>query len=579
MQADGLRWAMVRLTVPCSQCGTELGLHAPQVAVDCDCGATTRIEHYPQIGSETGAPLDALVVGEMRQRGPLTVGRQAPACGQCGQMVPLSAADLGQSTSIRCPSCDATTFTWPAPEWLQSYLLGAQQIYASCLPGREPPVRVTVEPVWIRCAACETGMRIDEHSERLTRCGACHALNHVPDPVWQALHPRRSSGAWYVLFETLTPAERRQRTETEYAIRAAIQRLGQPVESRQIATDIKALQRAGGVRGEQTLGDALRCDHQVWFETALAALSGMPGMSVTRRLGEALDELKRPERRLAIARRLAARDRQAAVQGLIDLTDNPPASVAAEALEVLASLDAEQACEVARRVIPDAALGLRRVAVRVLIRAGQTRLGQAALPLLDHHQTAVQQRAVRLVMGDERSIRAALLGLLGQDVAIEVEAALKDAPSPYPEAVLSLARGTAARERMTATRWLRAVGWAQNMGALYADLPHQTDAVALHICDAITAKSAAERSLALTRLLDAPTLKLRLDAANLLAEEGLPGALEKLDDLAGGWFTNRDLKAAADKAARAIRWRVTQGTSGGLSVHEAGNLTLKDGHD
>lgn len=84
---------------------------------------------------------------------------------------------------------------------------------------------------------------------------------------------------------------------------------------------------------------------------------------------------------------------------------------------------------------------------------------------------------------------------------------------------------------------------------------------------------------ALVTLLDAPTLKLRLDAATLLADAGLPGALKPLDDLASGWFTNRDLKTAAATAARAIRWRITQGAGGGLSVHDAGELSLKDEHD
>lgn len=578
MKAEDQRWAMIRLSVPCS-CGEVVALHAPTTQVQCGCGADLPVKDFPRIGYETGPILDTLAKGAVRQKDHLSIGRQPPACGGCGQNVQLSAADLGQHTSIFCSHCDATTFSWPAPDWLQSHLLGAQQVYAGCLPNGVPPSDTPIEPVWMRCAACETGMRIDEDSERLTRCGSCHALNHVPDPVWQTLHPLRSSGAWYVLFESLTTAERQRRAQIEEAVRGAIMRIGLMAERDRIHADVNVLRRMGDLRSEQALIDALSCKHPTWFDAALRALADMPGPRMTARLNEALEAEEQPERRLALAQELLPRDREAAVETLAQLSESLPVAVATQALDLLATVDAETAVKKAERLAHDAPLGVRRSAVKVLIHAGRTRLGPAVLPLLEHRLTAVQQRTVRLIMGDARSVRAALLGLSGQDVALEVERALADAPAPYPEAVLNLARNAATQERIVATRWLKAVGWAPHMANLYADLRHHTGTNALLICDAISAKTPAERSTALTKLLNAPTLKLRLDAARLLADDGLPGALEALDELAGGWFTNRELKAAADTAARTIRWRVSQGTGGGLSVHDAGELTLKDPDD
>lgn len=579
MQAEHLRWAMVQLSVPCPSCGQVHPLHAPAQTIACGCGVTVSIDDYARLGYETGPALDTLAVGAVRTRDRLKIGRQAPACASCGHATPLSAADVGRATTIYCPQCDAQSATWPAPEWLQSHLLGAQQIYASCRPGDPPPSDAPVEPVWIRCAACEAGMRIDEDSDRLTRCGACHALNHVPDPVWQALHPVRSSGAWYVLFEPLSAAERTQRAEQAEAVRAAIGQVGQALPAEQIAAHIKILQRAGGKRGLNAIGEAVLGANDAWFDAALSALSGMPGPDITRRLVEALEDTQAPDRRLALARRLGTRDAPAAVRALVELSDAPPASVAAPALGVLARIDPAAAVACAERLVKDAPLSVRRTAAEVLVQAGRTGLGPTILPLLVHPRTDVQQRAIRLLTGNARSVRAALLGLVGQDVTDAVATALIGAPEPYPRIVLELARSAQGSDRLVAVRWLQAVGLFPAMAPLYAHLGQQGGAITMRICDAITAESDAARSAALVTLLDAPTLKLRLDAATLLADAGLPGALKPLDDLASGWFTNRDLKTAAATAARAIRWRITQGAGGGLSVHDAGELSLKDEHD
>lgn len=571
MKAEHERWAFVRLTLACGACDGETVQRVPSPSTPCvACQAPIAVTDFPRIAAETGAPLDRLAWGATRATPRLVVGRQAPLCWQCGAPVPLSAADLGATHTIYCTGCDAQTETWPAPEWLRMHLPDAIQIYAA--PAAEDGA--DQEPIWMRCAACDAGMRIDGATPRLTRCGTCHARNHVPDAVWQALHPVRHGAPWFVLFEQLTPAQRAARMQAKTALGEAIAAVGQA--DRDVQAVVDRLRRDGSAAAEDALFAALQAPSSAWFDAALVALVGSDAPKTVARLVEALTDEFDPARRLAIARALES-IRPAVTRDACAALIEAPSAIAAAALTIWARLDAAAALSRASALVVDAPLTVRRQATRLLIEHRKVPFGAAAYALLDAAESTTQRHAVRLVTAKTvRTAAAALRGLLATGLTDLVGAAMQGVGGVHAEAALQVARKAHGAQRIVATTWAAAAGATPDLMRLADDLAHHEGDAAHAICDALLAASGAARSATLCALLDGPTLKIRLDAAELLETHGEPAALPILDGLAGRWFTNRALKRAAEKAATAIRWRVSQSERGGLTVHEAGGLTDAD---
>lgn len=569
MKAEHGRWAFVRLRLTCPDCGAVTVQRAPAEETPCAaCATPIPVTDHPRIAAETGAPLDRLAWGATRTTPNLEIGRQQPLCWHCGTPTPLSAADLGAEHVIHCPRCDARTETWPAPEWLRLHLPDALQIYAAPAAEEAPDG----EPIWMRCAACEAGMRIDADTPRLTRCGTCHARNHVPDAVWQALHPVRHGAPWFVLFEQISPAQRAARMQARTRLTEAIAAVGRADAPVQATIDV--LKRDDTTAAEDALFEALRAPASAWFEAALAALAAQPQPRRLARLIEALEAEVDPARQLAMAQAIQPSQPAITRATCARLTDEAPSAVAAEALRIWCALDPAAALERAEALAQDAPLAVRRAAARLLIEHRRVPFGPLAAALLDHPESSVQRHAVRLITAPrERTAAAALRGLLGAGLTDAVTAALDGVGGRHAQAALAVARKAHGQQRIVATRWAAAAGAIPDLVALLDDLDHQADDAAQALCDALLAAPGAPRSAALCGLLDGPTLKIRLDAAHLLAEHGEAGALPTVDGLAGRWFTNRDLKRAAEAAATAIRWRIAHGRQGGLAVHEPGGLS------
>lgn len=575
MRAEHGRWAFVRLSLVCPRCDAETVQRVPERATPCiACHVPIEVTDFARIAAETDTPLDRLAWGATRATPRLVVGRQQPLCWQCGVPVPLSAADIGAQHTIYCRECDARTQTWPAPEWLRMHLPDALQIYAAPATG----TAADPEPIWMRCAACEAGFRIDAESTRLTRCGACLAKNHVPDTIWQALHPVRHGAPWFVLFEQISAAERAARMQAKTVLGETLAAVGQP--DRDVLATIDLLRRDGSQASEDALFSALRTPSRAWFDAALAALvtltalTTLVGPRIAARLVEALDAETDPARQLAIARAIEPTRADATLAACARLADRAPSVIAAEALAIWARLEPARALAKATSLVVDAPLQVRRQAARLLIEHAQSPLSPAAAALLDHADSRVQRNAVRLIAATtQRSAAAALRGLLALSVAAEVSAALRGVDGLHAGAALQVARKAQGEQRVTATRWAIAAGAIPQLQQLADDLAHHEGAVAQALCDALLAQPSEARSTALCALLEGPTLKVRLDAAELLERHGEAQALTLLDELAGRWFTNRALKRAAEKAATAIRWRSSQNERGGLTVHEVGGLS------
>ena len=392
MRADRGRWALVRLSLECPACGHLTIQREPARTTACAaCDTLIKVTDFPRIAAETGPPLDRLAWGATRATPRLVIGRQQPLCWQCGVPVPLSAVDLGTEQAIYCPKCDAQTATRPAPEWLRMHLPDALQIYAASAAGTP----TEQETVWMRCAACEAGMRVDGATDRLTRCGGCHAKNHVPDAIWQALHPVRHGAPWFVLFEQISAPQRAARMQAKTALNEAISAVGQA--DRDIPAIVNRLRRDGSHAAEDALFAALQAPALAWFDAALEALSGMPTPRIEARLVEALDAEGDPARQLAIARSIEPSSPDVTHAACVRLVDSAPSGIAAQALGIWTRLAPASALARAVTLAADAPLAVRRQAARLLVEHGRVPFGAAALPLLDHRDVSVQRHAVRLV--------------------------------------------------------------------------------------------------------------------------------------------------------------------------------------
>lgn len=595
MNPEAHRWGLIRLALECPHCEGQVRPRVPTLEARCDhCGERVPIEEsvYTGLAIELATHLDALPAGTTQvaigvggESLEVVFGRQAPLCWQCGDPLPLSAADIGRRQPVECRGCGARSHTFPPPPWLKAQVPDALQIYAAVDAHQTaaPRLEIAGEPVWVRCPACEVGQRIDGGTERITRCPACHALHHVPDVVWASLHPVRHQSPWFILFEQMgakSRAEMRQRLARARAARAAI---GEALPPEEIDAHLEALAVLPEQTVEDLLFEALSAEVWPWFTKSAAALRGRGTARALARLGEALHAASDPRRALHLAELLSEIDGPAVAEVCARLADHPEWLIAVEAMALWARHDVEAALPVLRAQAREG--GLERAAAITALRLtiDPTLLG---VPdgfrdlLLDHPEAPARRAATRLFEATTARNAERLLQVLlsvGEDregLSALVGATVAHLPGAHiGQGLLEAARRSSGVTRL---RGAMAVSEARlhRFGEGMADLLHHRDgAVAEAAAEALLAEDAEHAGRALCRLLQSASLEVRIRAADALAEVGTLSSVEALKAVSDGWFVNRELRRRAEAATDRIRWRHRERGAGGLSVADEDHLT------
>ncbi|MFN3202938.1 MAG: hypothetical protein ACE366_31385 [Bradymonadia bacterium] len=586
MRPEHHRWGMIRMALECPECSGQVRLLGPTPEVTCEhCGAAVSIPEgvYTGLALDLAQGLDALPVGATRHaaaagREGLEViyGRQWPLCWQCGSDLLLSAADIGRNRPVVCTECGAQSETCPPPEWLKAQVPDAVQIYGVDGvdgTGEHTPAGVT-EPIWIRCPACDVGQRVDGATPRITRCSSCRALHHLPDEVWAALHPVRHHGPWYILFERMSPEERAETRQALALARAALAAIGESLSPDAVYDHLEALKALPSLAYEDALFRALESPCWWWFAKGAEALAADGSERALGRLGEALAALEDPRRVLHLAKQLLAVEPDSVAEVCAHLAQHADEALANEALAIWVQVDFDAALQVLRTLIreggPERAVSAARL--RRVVDPALAELPQAFDTLLEHEVVEVRRATARLLEASTaRSAERLLQSLLELGADPEFGAHVGAIVAALPgevarEGLIAAAHGRSGEARLRSAQAIYAAGMSTH-GEGFVDLLDVPDA-AEAAAEIILAEAPERVSRALCRLLDAPTLQVRLRAAEALESVGTEQAIPALRQAAEGWFVNRTLRKRAELAIDAIQWRHRQRQLGGLSVTE-----------
>ena len=185
--------------VACTACGTEVGLGGlwPAAFGDEERGEALLFEPGQGRSCQLLAPMVAS----------FAYGRRGPRCQDCKHELPPKGPWVQQALEhggAECPGCARWISVRPADAFAKRIVPGAAFLVHEEQLGSARSSET--EPVVMACQSCGASLEVDG-STRMVTCGYCDASNFLPDPLWQALHPKVKAQVFFVVSE-LTDAQR-----------------------------------------------------------------------------------------------------------------------------------------------------------------------------------------------------------------------------------------------------------------------------------------------------------------------------------------------------------------------------------
>jgi hypothetical protein len=182
-------------------------------------------DHYESLGAEERTA-DVLEEGGFRVR--YEYGHGRPTCEKCQANYPVDRL-VDEECDFACVECGDPASTSPTPSWLRAALPTARQIY-SVDPGLGDPGssaleleshKKAIKPIAMSCPSCAGGLKITTESTRILACKFCQSDIYLPDAVWRRLHPIKMVQPFFIRFEGISHAQRREVERREQAKRDA----------------------------------------------------------------------------------------------------------------------------------------------------------------------------------------------------------------------------------------------------------------------------------------------------------------------------------------------------------------------
>jgi hypothetical protein len=132
--------------------------------------------------------------------------RSHPAdCEEC--KTPLDESDILDSISnkkpVFCRKCNHPMPVRPADEKIKIFHPKAVAVINDSKGFDHNPKDVDSKSKTIvfSCMTCGAGLKLDNHSQRLSKCSFCDNENYLPDAVWNRLHPYKEPERIYLILD------------------------------------------------------------------------------------------------------------------------------------------------------------------------------------------------------------------------------------------------------------------------------------------------------------------------------------------------------------------------------------------
>ncbi len=134
-----------------------------------------------------------------------TLDFHRPTCAQCGQDLPEDQLGGHEARDIPCPACGHVNTARPTPDWVArlthepvTMMYNARETKDDGAAVAADVDETAVKPVAFNCPQCAAGLTITAEMPRVTACAHCDASVYLPDGLWNALHPVKSTTPWYI---------------------------------------------------------------------------------------------------------------------------------------------------------------------------------------------------------------------------------------------------------------------------------------------------------------------------------------------------------------------------------------------
>ena len=207
----------IELKTSCKHCSSPLMLNA--FTEDILCNSCFKINSFP-LNAWKSMIEDALKEAQKFKPGegqPSTImsgeytynfmyGRQDARCGKCKTGIDISKLEeFSAAGKTVCGKCGNEIFIRKAPDFIVSkfpgikYLAGEDDdlLSENKAAGKLP---ASSKPVLFNCPSCAGNLEIDG-TDRMVECKFCDSQIYLPDDLWHRLHPVKTVGRWYILYD------------------------------------------------------------------------------------------------------------------------------------------------------------------------------------------------------------------------------------------------------------------------------------------------------------------------------------------------------------------------------------------
>ena len=134
-------------------------------------------------------------------------GRQDARCGKCKTGIDISKfEEFSAAGKTVCGKCGNEIFIRKAPGFIASvfpgikYLAGEDDelLSENKAQGKLPAAS---KPVLFNCPSCAGNLEIDG-TDRMVECKFCDSRIYLPDDLWFRLHPVKTVGRWYIIYDS-----------------------------------------------------------------------------------------------------------------------------------------------------------------------------------------------------------------------------------------------------------------------------------------------------------------------------------------------------------------------------------------